>query len=98
MQLTEQDSDEIVAIQFGSDIYFGQQAIDKAIELKDFTCLHSRWVFKFMAEMDLSPKWEEYANYPTIFKLSWYKRYASGEPIENIFKSQPSGDDSESPL
>lgn len=96
MNLTEQDSDEIVAIQFGNDIYFGQQAVDKAIELKDFTKLHSCWVFKFMAEMDLSPKWAEYATYPTLFKISWYERYARGEPIDEIFKSQPSGDDSES--
>lgn len=73
--MTEEDHDEIVAIQFGNNIYFGQQAIDKARELGGFTQLLSRWIFKFMANMDLSPRWAEYAGYPTIFKITKYKEY-----------------------
>ncbi|HEY2811799.1 MAG TPA: hypothetical protein VGJ00_10485 [Rhabdochlamydiaceae bacterium] len=70
MNITEQDEDEIIAIQIGSDIYFGQAAIDKCIEVQRFNQLHPRSTFKFIAELDLDPKWVEYAEYPTIFKLS----------------------------
>lgn len=80
MNITKQDMEEIVAIQFGNDIYFAQTALDKAIELQDFTCLYPRATFKFMAEMDLSPKWAEYAEYPTIFDLKEYKEYCEKHP------------------
>lgn len=89
---TEQDYDEIVAIQFGNDIYFGQQAIDKARSCNDLTRIYSRWIFKFMAEMDLSPRWEDYANSPTLFTMTEYNAWTRNEPIGQT-KSQPSGDD-----
>jgi len=98
MNITDQDHDEIIAIQIGSNIYFHQHAIDKTIEAGGFYKLHPRSTFKFMAEMDLDPKWSEYATYPTIFTMKQYRDYASGVPIEDIFKSTPSGADSESQL
>lgn len=94
MNITDQDHDEIVAIQIGTHVYFHQLAIDKVIEAGGFNNLHPRSTFKFMAEMDLDPKWAEYAKYPTIFDMKQYHAYARGVPIEEIFKSHPSGDDS----
>lgn len=75
MKITIADMDEIIAIQFSNIIYFGQAAIDKAMALKDFTNIHSRAIFKFMAVLDLDSKWEEYLTYPTLFKLSELKEY-----------------------
>lgn len=80
MNITQQDMEEIIAIQFGDGIYFAQAALDKVRELQDYTCLHPRATFKFMAEMDLSPKWEEYAGYPTIFDLKEYRKYCEEHP------------------
>ena len=95
--LTEQDMDEIIAIEFGEHIYLGQLAIDKAIELKTVNKVYSRWVFQFMADMDLDSRWAQLACAPTLFKMSWYEQYARGEPIDKIFsKSQQSCDDSNS--
>ncbi len=70
MVITPQDQDEIVAIQFGSDVYFGQGAIDKCIELQGYTNLHPRSTFKLMSILDVHPKWAEYAEYPTLFRIS----------------------------
>lgn len=75
--ITDQDEDEFIAIQIGSDIYFGQAAIDKCIEMQGYNCLHPRSTFKLMAELDLDPKWDEYAEYPTIFKLSEVDKFYS---------------------
>jgi len=77
MNITDQDSDEIIAIQIGSDIYFGQAAIDKCIEAQGYNQLHPRSTFKFMAELDLDPKWNEYAKYPTIFRLREFKEFCN---------------------
>jgi hypothetical protein len=78
-EITQEDMEDIIAIQFGDDIYFGQKAVDKAIELQDFTNLHPRSTFKFMAELDLSPKWAEYAAYPTIFTMKEYRGFLRNE-------------------
>lgn len=95
MNFTDQDSDEIVALYINDVIYLGQAAIDKVHEVGKVDGIIKRAIFKFMAEFDLDPKWEEYANYPTLFTLTEYNAWARGEPIGQT-KSHPSGDDSES--
>lgn len=78
-QFKQEDDDEIVAIQFDNEIYFKQAAVDKVLELKDFTILHSRWIFKFMAMMDLDPRWKEFASYPTLFRISEVEAFTKRE-------------------
>jgi hypothetical protein len=73
--ITQEDMEDIVAIQFGMDVYFGMKAVDKAIEYGTFTNLHPRSTFKFMAMFDLGPKWAEYATYPTIFTMKQFKEF-----------------------
>jgi hypothetical protein len=75
--ITQEDMEDIIAIQFGTDVYFGMKAVDRAIELGTFTNLHPRSTFKFMAMLDLSPKWAEYAAYPTIFTMKQFKDFES---------------------
>jgi len=84
INITDKDMDEIIAIQFGDDIYFGKTAVDKAIYLQDFQKIYSRAIFKFLFEIDLNPKWAEYAEYPTLFTLSEYNNFCNlpaGKPI-----------------
>ena len=75
--MTPEDLDEIIAIQFGKDIYFGQTAIDKCLELQDFTCIHRRAVFKLMACLDVGEHWEGFAYAPTLFKMSELKEFCA---------------------
>ena len=73
--ITTEDMEDIIAIQFGADVYFGTKAIDRVKELGAFTNLHPRSTFKFMAMFDLHPKWAEYATYPTIFTMKQYREF-----------------------
>ncbi len=84
IDMTDKDFDEIVALLIGSDIYFGQLAIDKAKEKGQVDGIIKRCVFKFMADMDLDPRWEDYANSPTLFTISQYNEHyklPAGKPI-----------------
>ena len=83
MNITDQDHDEIIAIQFGNDIYLAQTAINKAIELQDFTCIYSRAMFKLMSIMDLDPRWGMYADAPTIFTMTEYREFSEGHSYCN---------------
>ncbi len=67
INISDKDHEEIIAIQIDNDIYFGQLAIAKVREIQRITRVHSRAVFKFMAEMDLGARWKEYSEFPTIF-------------------------------
>lgn len=78
MIITKKDYEDIIAIQFNDDIYFGKYAIEKAISIQYFTFLHPRSTFKFMAMLDLEPKWAEYATYPTIFNIADYRKFQKG--------------------
>lgn len=77
LNLLDSDYDEIIAIQIGSDIYFGQLAIDKGIEFNQVDKLFNRAIFKLLAHLDLDPKWEEYSSFPTIFTWTQYKEFNS---------------------
>jgi hypothetical protein len=75
MTITDNDLDEIIAIQFGNEVMFGKPAIERALEQSKFTTVHSRALFKLMSCMDLGPQWAEYANCPTLFTMSEYNKF-----------------------
>ena len=75
MNITDQDHEEIVAIQFGQDILFGMSAVDEVRRTQNYTQLIPRSTFKFMAEIELDPRWAEYAEYPTIFSLKQLREW-----------------------
>lgn len=84
LDIKEQDYDEVVALCINNEIYFGQSALHRAKENKSVDGLILRANFKFMSEFDLSPKWAEYVEYPTLFKLSEYNEWIklpTGRPI-----------------
>lgn len=65
-----QGLDEIIAIRFTDNkVLFGMPAVERAINDKTYEQLISRAEFRFMADMDLSSKWVDYAETaPTLFK------------------------------
>ncbi len=77
------DNDDIVALYIKGGIYFGQYAIDKAKEIGEVDGIIRRAIFKFMAELDLDPKWEEYANYPTLFTLSELNKFCERDILKS---------------
>lgn len=95
--LTREDieNDDVVALYISGDIYIGPAAVKKALEHGTVDGYILRHIFKFMVEMDLDPRWAEYAEYPTLFTMTDYNAWTRGEPIGQT-KSQPSGDDSAS--
>lgn len=61
---------DIIAIRFGSTIFFGQEALDRLKVQKCYDQLISRSEFEFMSKLDLGEKWGMYAKEaPTLFKL-----------------------------
>ena len=81
------DNDDVVALLIGSDIYFGQLARDNAKERGTVDGIIKRFIFKFMAEMDLDPRWIDYANSPTLFTITEYNHWIKGQSKENLSDS-----------
>lgn len=76
-EITDQDHDEIIAINVNNIVYLGSMAIEMAIKHNNVDCVYGRSLFKLLAELDLDPRWAEYATYPTLFKMSELKIYCS---------------------
>lgn len=69
------ENDEVVALYINGDIYLGPAAIKEALKHRRVDGYILRHVFKFMAEMDLDPKWSEYAEYPALFTITEYNEW-----------------------
>lgn len=84
MDITEKNSDEVVGLYINGEVYFADTAKEKVKECVNIAEAQvgfvTRSVFKFMAYFDLSPRWEEYANYPTLFTKSEYKDFCARNP------------------
>lgn len=83
--LTRQDieNDDVVALYINGNIYLGPTAVKEALKHGTVDGYILRHVFKFMAEMDLHPKWAEYAEYPTLFTITEYNNWVklpNGKP------------------
>lgn len=76
---TKEAHNEVVALEVNGDILFGDYAVSKALASRTVSRMFTREVFEFMAEMDLDPKWAEYALYPTIFLMSDYNNFIKTE-------------------
>ena len=84
LNITSQDHDEVVALCVDGDIYFGEYAKDKAKATGTVEGIIPRSVFKLVAHLDYHPKWDEYAEYPTLFTISEYNEWQklpNGKPI-----------------
>jgi hypothetical protein len=82
--ITEQDHDDVVALYINGDICLGPYAVEQARNHGKVDGYILRHVFKLMAEMDLNPKWAEYAEYPTLFTITEYNNWVklpNGKPI-----------------
>lgn len=73
--ISDQDNDDVVAFYINGTIYFGQGAIDKVKEVGTVDGFIRRAIFKFMAEFDLGPAWEQYAASPTLFTMAEYNTW-----------------------
>lgn len=80
IDITEQDHNEVVAIGVGTEIYFADAAIERAKEVGSVNLIVPRSTFKLMAYLDDSPKWMEYACYPTLFTMQEYNEYCAKNP------------------
>lgn len=68
---TDKDLDEVIAFRIDDEIWFGQEAVNRVLARGSYVQYYTRALFKFMAEMDLNPKWKEWSdNAPTLFLRS----------------------------
>jgi hypothetical protein len=81
------ENDDVVALLIGKNIYLGQLARDKAKEHGTVDGIIKRTIFKFMAELDLDPRWQNYANTPTLFTITEYNNWIKDQSSENNTKS-----------
>lgn len=69
------ENDDVVALYIQGDIYFGELAVNKAIEVGYVDGFMVRPIFQFMASMDLDPRWNDYANSRTLFTVGELNKF-----------------------
>ena len=64
-------NDEVIALRVDNYVYFGQLAVGTVLKAGRCDQIYTRGVFYLMAELDLDPRWKEWAvNAPTLFLKS----------------------------